>query len=65
MTEPAEQPRRATTSTTPGDKNPHLTITKDATETSYSAVGDVIHYTITATNDGNTTLSNVTSPTRT
>ena len=42
--------------TTPGGQNPHLTITKVATETSYSAVGDVIHYTITATNDGNTTL---------
>ena len=41
-------------------KNPHLTIVKDATEESFSAVGDVIHYTITATNDGNTTLTNVT-----
>ena len=44
----------------PAVKNPHLTITKDATETSYDAVGDVIHYTITATNDGNTTLAAVT-----
>ena len=43
--------------TVPARKNPHLTITKDATETSYSAVGDVIHYTIVATNDGNTTLA--------
>ena len=40
----------------PSTKNPHLTIVKDATEESFSAVGDVIHYTITATNDGNTTL---------
>jgi uncharacterized repeat protein (TIGR01451 family) len=39
---------------------PHLTITKVATDTSYSKVGDVIHYTITATNDGNTTLAAVT-----
>ena len=37
----------------PGTQNPHLTITKVATEASYSAVGDVIHYTIVATNDGN------------
>jgi uncharacterized repeat protein (TIGR01451 family) len=46
--------------TTPGSKNPHLTITKDATEQSYDSVGDVIHYSITATNDGNTTLASVT-----
>src|SRR4029450_11104543 len=39
---------------------PHLAITKVATESSYNAVGDVIHYTIVATNDGNTTLNNVT-----
>ena len=44
----------------PADQNPHLTIVKDATEDSFSAVGDVIHYTITATNDGNTTLATVT-----
>ena len=45
--------------TTPGSKTPHLAITKDATETGYDAVGDVIHYTITATNDGNVTLHDV------
>ena len=45
---------------TPGTKNPHLSITKDATETGFNAVGDVIHYSITATNDGNITLHNVT-----
>ncbi len=39
----------------PGSKNPHLTISKEAAETSYDSVGDVIHYTIEATNDGNTT----------
>jgi uncharacterized repeat protein (TIGR01451 family) len=38
---------------------PHLTITKVATEAGFSAVNDVIHYTITATNDGNVTLTNV------
>src|SRR5205085_2668898 len=36
--------------TTPGTQNPHLSISKVATETGYSAVGDVIHYTIVATN---------------
>jgi len=46
--------------TTPGTKNPHLTITKTATESGYNAVGQVIHYTIVATNDGNTTLTAVT-----
>jgi len=45
--------------TTTGTQNPHLKITKVATETTYSAVGDVIHYTIVATNDGNVTLHNV------
>ena len=38
-------------------QNPHLSITKVATEASYDAVGDVIHYTIVATNDGNVTLA--------
>ena len=39
---------------------PHLAITKDATEASYDATTDTIHYTIVATNDGNTTLAAVT-----
>ena len=43
-----------------GVQNPHLAITKVATEASYDAVGEVIHYTIVATNDGNVTLHNVT-----
>jgi uncharacterized repeat protein (TIGR01451 family) len=46
--------------TTTGEKNPHLSITKDATESGYNTVGQVIHYTIVATNDGNTTLAAVT-----
>ena len=44
---------------TPGDQNPELSITKDATEAGFSAVGDVIHYTITAWNSGNVTLHGV------
>ncbi len=44
----------------PSDKNPALSIVKDATESSYDAVGDIIHYSITATNTGNTTLAAVT-----
>src|SRR5207244_3638712 len=46
--------------TTPATKSPHLKITKVATESGYKAVGDVIHYMIQATNDGNTTLAAVT-----
>jgi uncharacterized repeat protein (TIGR01451 family) len=45
--------------TTPGDQNPSLSITKVATETGFDSVGDVIHYTISATNTGNVTLANV------
>ena len=41
-------------------QNAHISLTKVATETSFDAVGDVIHYTLTATNDGNVTLHNVT-----
>jgi uncharacterized repeat protein (TIGR01451 family) len=41
-------------------QNSALSIAKDATETSYSAVGQTIHYTIVATNTGNTTLASVT-----
>lgn len=48
------------TTTTNITQVPHLAITKVATEQSYDAVGDVINYTIVATNDGNVTLHNVT-----
>ena len=44
----------------PGDKTPHLSITKVATEQSYSAVGQIIHYTIVATNDGNASIASAT-----
>jgi uncharacterized repeat protein (TIGR01451 family) len=48
--------------TTPGTKNPHLTITKtdNLNPAKYDHVGQVITYTIVATNDGNVTLSGVT-----
>src|SRR5438132_450296 len=44
----------------PGVQNPHLAITKNATEASYNATTNTIHYTVVATNDGNTTLAAVT-----
>jgi uncharacterized repeat protein (TIGR01451 family) len=48
--------------TTPGTLNPHLAITKtdNLNPAKYDHVGQVITYTITATNDGNVTLHNVT-----
>ncbi len=47
----------------PLDLSPALSITKVGTESSYDSVGDVIHYTIVATNTGNTTLAvTVTDP---
>jgi uncharacterized repeat protein (TIGR01451 family) len=45
--------------TTEGEQNPALEIEKIATEQSYNEIGDVIHYTITATNSGNVTLHGV------
>ena len=36
-----------------------LTVTKTATESSYDAVGNVIHYTISVENTGNVTLTNI------
>jgi uncharacterized repeat protein (TIGR01451 family) len=39
---------------------PHLTLTKDAVPTTYHAVGDVIGYTLVATNDGGVELDGVT-----
>src|SRR5215210_431745 len=44
----------------PGVKTPELSIVKTATEQSFDEVGDVVHYTVTATNTGNVTLANVT-----
>ena len=44
----------------PADLKPHLAIEKTATETSFDAVGDLIQYSIVATNNGNVTLNNVT-----
>jgi uncharacterized repeat protein (TIGR01451 family) len=41
---------------TPAVQNAHLTTVKKAGEASFSAVGDVIHYSIALTNDGNVTL---------
>ena len=41
-------------------KSPALSIVKDANPATYDAVGDVITYTIIATNTGNTTLAAVT-----
>src|SRR5439155_5706568 len=43
--------------TTPGSQNPHLSITKTDGGGTYSTVGDVISYTISATEDGYVTLS--------
>ena len=37
----------------PAVQAPALSITKAATETSFNAVGQVLHYTIVATNTGN------------
>ncbi len=41
-------------------QSPHLVIDKTTAEPNYGAVGDIIHYTIVATNDGNTTIAAVT-----
>src|SRR5207249_4647138 len=48
---PCRAPQACASVTTPAVSNPHLAITKTATESSYNAVGQVIHYTIVATND--------------
>src|SRR5437667_224154 len=57
---PSFPTRRSSDLYTNTDTSPALSITKTSTDTSYSAVGDTIHYTITATNTGNTTLAAVT-----
>jgi uncharacterized repeat protein (TIGR01451 family) len=45
--------------TTPITRAPNLSILKTASPTTYNAVGQVITYTIVATNTGNVTLNNV------
>ena len=40
-------------------QNPRLAIVKSSTESSFTSAGDVIHYTITVTNTGNVTMTNV------
>lgn len=58
---PQSQPASATASASvPAVLNPHLTLTKSAAPTSYSIAGEVIHYTLVATNDGGLTLHAVT-----
>jgi uncharacterized repeat protein (TIGR01451 family) len=44
---------------TPGSQNPELSIVKDDGGATYDEVGDVINYTIVATNIGNVTLKGV------
>ncbi|PKO00955.1 MAG: hypothetical protein CVU42_02225 [Chloroflexi bacterium HGW-Chloroflexi-4] len=39
--------------------NPDFTLTKTATESTYNAIGDVLHFTITALNSGNVSLTSV------
>ena len=41
----------------PAPQHPAITITKTATETSYSSTSDVLHYTIVLTNSGNVPLA--------
>jgi len=44
---------------TPGEQNPELAIDKSVAEAGFTAVGQVLHYTIVVTNVGNVTLHNV------
>ena len=59
-TAPAVPPRLAPARTCQAARRRTCRSRRVAQETSYSAVGNVIHYTIVATNDGNTTLAAVT-----
>ena len=47
------------TETVTAVQNPHLALTKSASPATYNAVGNVINYTLVATNDGNVTLTGV------
>ena len=47
------------TETVPSAQGPALTIAKDAVESSFSSVGEVLHYNIVVTNTGNVTLINI------
>ncbi|MEZ4663483.1 MAG: hypothetical protein R2911_38565 [Caldilineaceae bacterium] len=47
------------TASVPAAQAPHLALTKQVQEIIYSQVGDLLHYTLTARNDGNVTLANV------
>jgi uncharacterized repeat protein (TIGR01451 family) len=59
-TGPADQSVSATASASvPASQTPSLALTKSASPTSYNAVGQVIAYTLVATNNGNVTLSTV------
>ena len=42
-----------------GSQGPDLSISKSADESSYSATGEVIHYSVVVTNTGNVTLTNI------
>ena len=48
------------TVTVPADQSPAMTVAKSATESSFAAVGEVIHYSYVLTNTGNVTLTGVT-----
>ena len=59
-TGPAAQPVSDTaTEDVPAAQSPHVSLTKGATELSFSSAGTVLHYTLVATNDGNVTLTGV------
>jgi uncharacterized repeat protein (TIGR01451 family) len=42
-----------------GEQSPSLSILKEVAELKFTAAGQILHYTITATNTGNVTLHNV------
>jgi uncharacterized repeat protein (TIGR01451 family) len=57
---PQDQPASATASKSiPATQSPHLSLAKSANATSYDVVGQVVQYTLVATNDGNVTLTGV------